>query len=251
MPRLRQRPRRPAVLGAGCGERRVQLRRALGRVLDVVQIAPQPLGGRKHVVERRPVFLLQTFEGRQAVLHLLKARGGRIDVSGVGAKKEREILELRLDRLPAVQVCGESSIERCEIADSPPHDAERRERGVVSVVQRRVRLIAEPLQLVRIDEHGARRRELVVLAARGREAVDLGELKANELGARGLLAFARLQPLAFGADLLPRGEGVRRFAAQLREAAEGVEQIEVRRGIEQLLVLVLSVQIDEAAARVA
>ena len=71
------------------------------------------------------------------------------------------------------------------------------------------------------------------------------ELEREELGARGFLLFGGRQAGALVAHLLPGAERRRDPVALRRQPGELVEQIEVRRGIEQDLVLVLAVQIDE------
>ena len=61
---------------------------------------------------------------------------------------------------------------------------------MVAFVERVVRLVAEALELVGVRQHLARRGELVVFPGLRRDAIDLGELEREELGARRALALA-------------------------------------------------------------
>jgi hypothetical protein len=189
------------------------------------------------------VLLLQTLEQREAILDLLQARRGRVDVLRIRAQEEREILELRLDRVARVEVGRELRIERGELADASSRRPERRQRGLVPFVERRVGLahrrcrrsaLARTCRVVRAPRPRRLRRGLV----------DLGELEGEELGARGLLLFAAASRARSSRIAARRGTPARRRRAR-RSAREFVEQIEMRRGIEQHLVLVLAVEIDE------
>ncbi len=153
--------------------------------------------------------------------------------------------------MPSVRVGRKACVERREIPYPLPHGAERGQRGVVPLVERVVGLVAESLEFVRVGEHDSRCRERFVFAGLRRDAIDLRQLESEELRARGFLALAREQAFAFGADALPFREGLRRRAADVAEPGELVEQVEVRGGIEQDLMFVLSVQVDEPAAGVA
>ena len=84
--------------------------------------------------------------------------------SRVGPQEEREILELRLDRVARLDVRRELRVEGGELADALPRCRERRQRRVVSLVQRRVGLGAEPLQPIGVREDLPGRRQLLVFA---------------------------------------------------------------------------------------
>ena len=146
------------VAGRGRGELGVELGGALGRVLDVVQLAAEVGCLGDDVGERRAVLLLQTLEQREAVLDLLEPRRRGVDVLRVGAQEEREVLELRLDRVARLDVGRELRVERGELADLLPHRPERRQRGVVAVVERGVGVGAQPLQAIGVREDLPRRR---------------------------------------------------------------------------------------------
>ena len=77
------------------------------------------------------------------------------------------------------------------------------------------------------------------------------ELEREELGARRLLLLGRGEAGALVAHLLPGAERGGDALALRRQSGELVEQIEMRGGIEQHLVLVLPVQIDERAGGLA
>src|SRR5439155_19169464 len=224
---------------------------ALRRILQRAQLSPQLAGACEDVGERGSVFLLQPFERRQPILDLLKTRGGRVDIEGVGPEKEREILELRLQRIARVKVRREPRVHGRQLTDFLPDDAERPQRRFVTLVKSRVRFAAQALQPVRVGQHLTRRRQLLVLPRLRFDAVDLGELERQEFRARRLLLLARREPLPLLTKLLPLAERVRDRSAHRRQGGEFVEDVEVGGRIEQELVLVLSVQIDQRASGVA
>ena len=76
---------------------------------------------RDHVVERRPVLLLQTLERARADPRPPAAAPATRRCSPRRPQEEREVLELRLHRVPRVEVGRESRVERGELAELLPH----------------------------------------------------------------------------------------------------------------------------------
>ena len=80
--------------------------------------------------------------------------------------------------------CGrEALVDRRELADLAPDGTERRECSLVALVQCLVRVGAEALQLVGVCQHLSRGGQLVVFSGLRADAIDLGQLKGDELGA--------------------------------------------------------------------
>ncbi len=119
---------------------------------------------------------------------------------------------------------------------------------MLPLVQPGVRVGAKPAQAVRIGEHQPFAREHVVFALQGRDAIELLELKGRHLDARALLPLPQLRPLERAHGRTPRRMASGDDGDRIRMSGERIEQSHVLGGIEQRLVLVLTVQIDAARA---
>src|SRR5262245_61685129 len=120
---------------------------------------------------------------------------------------------------------------------------------MLTLVQRVVRLAAEALQLVGVREYLPGRGELLVFSGPRRNAIDFPELEGEELGARRVFSRGGEHAIAFGSRRNPRRERLgNRFPERL-QTRELVEQIEMRGGIQQDLMLVLAVKVDERAGQ--
>ncbi len=75
-------------------ELRVELRGALGGILEVVELPAQALGGVGDVRQAGAVFFLEALQHRQPVLDLLEARRRGVDARRIGAQEVGEVLEL-------------------------------------------------------------------------------------------------------------------------------------------------------------
>ena len=124
----------------------------------------EPRPGRDDVLQRRTVLPLQTLDQRQSILDLLKPPRRRIDVVGVATQQEGHVFELRLDALPRVQLLGKLRLDRRKLSDPFPDLRQPGEHGVIAVVERRVRLLTQPLDPLGVGEHLLRGREFLVLA---------------------------------------------------------------------------------------
>ena len=241
--RERPRPRRAAGADRRVGDLEIRVRaaaraprraprRARSRARGRAVPAPSASALAMTSCQRRPVLPLQPLERRQAILDLLQPRRRGVDRRRVRPQEEREILELRFDARRARR--GTARTAASSAASSPTRFqtvAERRQGGVVAVVERVVGLGAEPLEPVGVGEHLPRRRELLVLAR-----LRLHADRSRRAGRRGTRARGRLLALAS-----QRAARVRRAACCQRakaaatacalgvSAGEFVEQVEVRR----------------------
>ena len=151
-----------------------------------------------------------------------------------------------------VSSTAELRVEVGELRDAAPHASQPRQNRVVAFVERRVAFGAEPLDALRAGQHLAKRRELDVLPGiAGGDRLEAGafELAQREgdqieprLAIPGRAADARELVLRLAHRVERRG----RRRHERVEPAEGVDHAEVRGRIEQGLVLVLSVQLDQA-----
>ena len=148
--------------------------------------------------------------------------------------------------------CGaKRRVDSREICQPLPDDRERRKGRLLAFVECIVRIGAEALQPVGVRQHLACRRELVVLARRRRDLLDLRQLEGQELGARGVLAHVGEQPFALGVDVSPCRERLGDGRPFWSEPGKRVEDVDVGGRVQQDLVLVLSVKIDQDAGEIA
>ena len=145
----------------------------------------------------------------------------------------------------------ERRVDLGKIRDSLPDNPELRQRGRVAVIERGVRVGAEPLQLVGAAQHAARRLELLVLAGAKLRARDFCHLKFEQIEPRGFFALVHVKRVQLELQLFPRAERGAHVGACCRKARELIEHEEVALRIEQRLVFVLPVQLDERRGRIA
>ena len=179
---------------------------------------------------------------------MLQSFRRRLDGRSVRAQEERQILELRLDALSHLQVRGELRIERRQLAQASPKAFETRQHGLVALVQLDVALRAEPLQPLCVRQDLTRGSQLPVLIGLRRGALELAKLKREELDARGLLPLTGSHALELAANRSPPFEGKRHGGALGAQPSVLVQHIDVAPRVQQGLVLMLSVQVDEAAS---
>ncbi len=154
------------------------------RRFDAQRVAP-----RDGVLEPRTVLAFDPFEKSEPVLDFLQLCRRRLDPVRIPAEEPRQILELRLDAVARVEIGLKLRVHARELANPPPHAAERRQRRIVAVVERRIAFFAEALEALRVRENVAGRFELRVLAIAQRGAIEFGQLKRCKL-----LASAALRP---------------------------------------------------------
>src|SRR5205085_10581769 len=99
----------------------------------------------------------------------------------VPPQEHREILELCLDAVARIEVRPELRVEGRELAYPTPYGAETREDGAVVFVERGVAFGAEPLDALGAGEYLAKRGHFLVFSGTRRGAIELGELKRDQL----------------------------------------------------------------------
>ena len=144
---------------------------------------PGPSPPDDHVGERGAVLPLQPLQGGQPLLDLLQPGRRGVEAVGVVPQEEREVLELRLDAVPRLDMRLETGVHGSQVGDLPPDGAQAGQHGVVALVERGVALRAQPLEPLRAGEHLAADLQLFVFAGPGHDAVDLGQLEREQLPA--------------------------------------------------------------------
>ena len=169
--------------------------------------------------------------------------GRRVDVFGIAAQEKREVLQLRLDGLPRFEVWRHARVEGRQVGDAPPDGGECAQDGTVRLVERRIRLAAQPLQLLGVRQHLPLRPP----APRLRPACspcprNLVALEREQVERAALLSFVEPQRVAFGPERLKRENASPTSRAIALQARVVVEQTQMTVGIQQALVLMLPVE---------
>ena len=146
---------------------------------------------------------------------------------------------------------GEAGVERREIGDALPDHGQRGQRRGFAVVECGVRLGGEPAETVGVRQHVPLGAEGLVFAVARRHLVDLLQLKRGHVDARPLLAIVEPRAIERGDRGAPVIEPRADFSDQRVVAGKAVEQRDVLVRIEQRLMLVLPVQLDQSAAKLA
>src|SRR5262249_44856910 len=137
--------------------------------------------GAKDIGHRRAVFALQPVELEQAVVDLLEAIGCEVNVMEIIPQKIREVFEGILHGAKLFEVCAEARVVATELLDPALDRAERRKDGTRFIIERAVGLARKLYDALGIREDLARPLELLVLARHGSDALDLGDLKAEDV----------------------------------------------------------------------
>ena len=154
LPLLGQSLRHLQKRAAGVGRGGCQPFHLVGVSAQGVELLPDSEPPVQHVLQLRAVLLLQAFQQRQPGLGLGEPRRGRVDAGRIRSQREREVLELRADGVPAREVLGERRIDVRQLLQSPPHATELREHRSILLVQLAVRVSAQREQPLGVGEAG-------------------------------------------------------------------------------------------------
>ena len=197
------------------------------------------------LLEGAAMLSFEPLDERQAIFHVLQTLRRRIDSAGEVAERERQIVELRLDAVPRFEVRREPRIDRGELADPFPDAAEDDERRFLGVVKLGVTFPAQALDGVGAAQQLPLRAQCLVLAVLQVRFLQLAELECDQVETRRALAIVHAQAIELLAKSADVVEGRRDVGARGIEARPRVEQRQVLRRIEKLLMFVLAMQLDE------
>ena len=119
---------------------------------------------RDNVAKGRTKFALEPLEQRKALFHVLQFRRRGVDLVDIAAQKDRQVLELRLDRVARIEVRLKLRVDRGQFADAPPDMPQARQHGIIAFIERRVALDTQPLDALRARQHLPQRSELDVFS---------------------------------------------------------------------------------------
>ena len=233
---------------------RGRVRRSAPPAFKVRQLGAERVSTRETLGQCRSILTLHALEHREAIFDVLQLRRRGIDPFGVSSEEQRQVFELRLDAVLRLEKWLEPGVERGQIGDAPPDTAEARQNRRVALVQGRVTFRAKTLNTFRTGQHAPAGRELDVLCRLvwlEPCPIEIGKLKRDELAARIAVGKGSPESRQLLASRLPGIERSRNGRGVRTEVPEAVDQINVRRRIEQGLMFVLSVQLDEACRQLA
>ena len=202
----------------------------------------------QHAVQTRAVLALEAFDRSQAILDFHEAFGRSLRVRRTRAQRKRQVLQLRLDGCPRLEMGRERRVDGRELLDLPPDAAKRRQRRVVPLVQRSICRRAQRCQPLRVRQPAPRRRQRLVLAGIRSDGVDLPLLELQQLDALRMLLALRPRAIQLRGCSLPGRKRGRHFPGWCLQPAVGVEQRQVVMWIEQCLVLMLAVEVEHLPA---
>ncbi len=205
----------------------------------------QPIVPLESISKGRSVLSLDRLQNRQPVLDSLKLSRSSVQTAGEVAKREGQVLELRLDLGLRFEVPGEPRVDRRQLADALPDTTQRAQRRGFRLVELAVPLATQPLDRLGVTQQLPLARELFVFPDTETRALELAELKLDEVDTRGALASVHLQPLELLAQIADAFERRGDPRTAIAQTSPAVEQRQMLRRVEKLLVLVLSVKLDE------
>src|SRR5918994_4687253 len=136
-------------------------------------------------------------------------------------------------------------IHLCELANTLPDRAKLRERRLIAVVKRGIRLRAEALQLVGATQHASRGFELIVFSGAQLRVVKLADLEFEQIDARCFFALVHLKRVEFRLQPLPLAKCRAHLRAQPGESCKLVQDTEMALRIEQRLMLMLAMELHQ------
>src|SRR5262245_47098148 len=115
------------------------------------------------------------------------------------------------------------------------------------IVERRIGLGAEPLELLRVGEHASLGGELFVFTSTKPRPLELAHLEVQQIQSCGLLTLADFQRVELSLQETPFAKYARHPIAIDGEPCKIVQQPEMTLGIEQRLVLMLTMQLHQSS----
>jgi len=243
--RRRQSPRGLGQAPAGCSDLDLQGLAIHRPVRHEVQLVPQglqPLFEARHV---GAVLALQPLQQAQAILDVLQARGVGVYSVEEAAQGTARLLELKR-RLPEARrgllEVGHPARPVGHGALRPAQQVERAVLGLGEPVKRGPKLRS---QLGGVAQHAPLGAEVLRLEGRGVRLLELAHLKPDEVEALKPLRLPRLEVFELGHQLEPASAPLPIALQGVLQPAKGVHQAELLHGLEQPLVLVLTVDLHQ------
>ncbi len=168
----------------------------------------------------------------------------------VVAQPQGQVLERREGLRPRVEETPERGVDRGEVLHPAEDEAEAGERGALVVVEEAVRLAAQRREAPRVGLPRLLHAQGLLLARREARALDLARLELQHLAPALGLPPVTAKPLEGGLGRAQVAEELGQRPAVVG-AREVVQQVDVRRGVEQPLGLVLAVDDREPRGEVA
>src|SRR5260370_247552 len=235
-------------LGVQLGQEPLLLRQDLLVTPEAVELGRRPVAECKHRLLRVAVLALEPRQRVQALVDRLEPPG--LHAHGVAERPDpcERLVELDGGRVERLHGPGEGGVEAPEVGEEPRGPMDARRRRALVVRQKRGGLADPAEQALRVLAAAPLPAQLLLLAGPEAGAIELGDLEAQLVLALRPVPLRRARALdrLAGRPVL-RDEGGDALAEVLG-VGEPIEQLELARGLEEPLVLVLAVDLDEVVA---
>ena len=195
-----------------------------------------------------PVFPLEPRERVETLVDLFQTPGRHRHALAEPAHGRQRVLDQRPGAVDRVGGRGERRVEPRELAQETPRAVQPARRRALVLVEQPADLGEPRGQPLGVLESPALGAQLLLLAFPQPGAVELRELKAEEILALRSIALRRPRALDLGPRGAMPGQDVPHPLAQLFGVPEAVQEIELARRLQEALVLVLTVDLDEVVA---
>src|SRR5881628_688195 len=245
---VRERDRRLLELRAQLAEHPFLLGQDLLVTAQALKLDRRLLPEGQHSRLRVPVLPLETGEDVEALVHRLEPARSHRHARTQRADRRERVLDQRPGAVHRVGRRGERRIEPRELAQEARRAVQTARRRIFVLVEEHAGL-GEPCgQPLSVLEPPALCPQLLLLAHLQTRAVELRELKVEEVFPLSPIALGRPRALDLGPRRLMLGEQLAHALAQLFGIGEAVQQVELAGHLQQALVLVLTVDFDQVVA---
>ena len=241
--------RRRAELVPDLAERPLLRGQELLVALQSVQLRRSVLTEAQHGLFGIAVLPLQACEGIEPVVDRFETAGFRSDTIAELAKRDEGILDLRLCRLQCLAGRAERRVESREIRDHPASTDEPADRGRLLFREKSGHLREPGREPLSVLQALPLRAELLLFARPQTCGVELRHLESQKVLTLGTIALSGTRAL----DVLERravlSEKGRHAVPELLCSRESIDELELARGFEEAMMLVLTVHFDEVVAK--
>src|SRR5882724_8885006 len=242
---LRERDGGSGELGLQLREQSLLLGQDLLVAIELLELDGSPFPKREHRRFGIPVFPLEPGERVEALVHRLQTPGRHRHALAESSHGRERVLDQGAGAVDRVGGRGECRVESRELTQEAPGTVQPARRRALVLVEQPADLGEPRGQPLGVLEPPALGPQLLLLALPQARAIELRELKAEEILALRSIALRRPRALDLGLRGPMPGEDLPHALAQFLGVSEAVQEIQLARRLQEALVLVLSVDLDE------